>query len=336
MPRRRHGDGECLLRVEKQRAAELYERMALIRRVEERLIDEYGSRRLRMALHLSIGQEGVAVGVLDESRASDTVIGTHRSHAIYLAKGGDLQALIDEFYSLPTGCSAGVGGSMHLSDPDVGLLGSTAVLGGGVPIAVGGALAHRRAGRGDIAFAFTGDGGVDEGSFWESLNLAALLRLPVLFVVENNGYSTLTTQPARQASVDIVAKCRAFGVEALAADGNDVLGLAATVAGLVGRLREGEGPFVLEARTFRYVAHVGVVSDWGAGRPLADRDQWPACDPLVRFADSKTLPAGELADIGARVDKVVDEAFATSIAAFETLNAVEQLEAPPPPGSAHA
>lgn len=310
--------------------------MLLIRRVEERLIGEYGSRRLRMPLHLSIGQEGAAVGVLRASRAEDTVVGTHRSHAIYLAKGGGLQALIDEFYSLPTGCSGGVGGSMHLSDPRVGLLGSTAVLGGGVPISVGGAFAHRRAGRGNIAFAFTGDGGVDEGSYWEALNLAALLHLPVLFVVENNGYSTLTTQRSRQASTDLVSKCRAFGVESLVADGNDVITLADTVAGLVNRLRNGEGPFVAEIRTFRYVAHVGVVSDWGAGRPLSERAQWPASDPLVRFEQTGVLGAGELSAVHTRVDGQVNVAFSNSIDAFEALNAVEQLVAPPPPNSSRA
>lgn len=310
--------------------------MLLIRRVEERLIDEYGSRRLRMPLHLSIGQEAAAVGVLHASRAEDTVVGTHRSHAIYLAKGGDLQALIDEFYSLPTGCSGGVGGSMHLADPSVGLLGSTAVLGGGVPLSVGGAFAHRHAGRGNIAFAFTGDGGVDEGSFWESVNLAAVLRLPVLFVVENNGYSTLTTQESRQASADIVAKCRAFGVESLVADGNDVLATAHTVAGLVRRLRQGEGPFVAEVRTFRFVAHVGVVSDWGAGRPLSELEQWPACDPLVRFEQAGELSGGELSAVHARVDARVKAAFATAITAFEALNSIEQLAAPPPPSSSRA
>jgi len=316
--------------------AQLYERIALIRRVEERLIHEYGSRRLRMPLHLSIGQEAAAVGVLYASRARDTVVGTHRSHAIYLAKGGGLQAMIDELYSLPTGCSGGLGGSMHLSDPGAGLLGSTAVLGGGVPISVGSALAHRWAGEGNIAFAFTGDGGVDEGSFWESLNLAALLRLPVLFAVENNGYSTLTAQHSRQASVDIVAKCRAFGVESLSADGNDVVSLAATAADLVSRLRGGEGPFVLELRTFRQVAHVGVVADWGAGRPLGEYQQWPSCDPLVRFEQSTALSGAQLSAVRAGVDRQVDAAFAGAIAAFEALNAVMQLPAPPPPSPSRA
>lgn len=309
----------------------LYERIYRVRSVEERLIEEYGSRRIRMALHLSIGQEAVAVGTLSVTRPTDTVIGTHRSHALYLGKGGDLQAMIDEFYSLPSGCSRGFGGSMHLAAPDVGMLGATAVVGGGVPLAVGQALAHKRAGDGNISIAFTGDGGIDEGSFWEALNLAAVLRLPVLFLVENNGYSTLTSQVNRQASLDLIAKGSAFGVESLQVDGNDVMEVAATAAAVIGRLRSGQGPFLLEATTFRYVSHVGVVSDWGAGRPVEECEQWPACDPVLRFEQSGLLAPSEAAAVRARVDHQVDDAFQTAIAAFEAVNAIEQLAAPPPP-----
>lgn len=309
----------------------LYERMYRIRRVEEQLIEEYGSRRIRMAVHLSIGQEAASVGVMSTVDASDTVVGTHRSHALYLAKGGDLQAMIDEFYSLPSGCSSGVGGSMHLSAPDVGMLGATAVLGGGVPIAVGAALAHKRDGSGRISIAYTGDGGIEEGSFWESLNLAAVLRLPVLFLVENNGYSTLTPQAARQAHLDLMAKGAAFGVESVRVDGNDVMEVAAMAADVVARLRAGQGPFLLEAVTFRYVAHVGVVSDWGAGRPLEECERWPACDPLVRFEQQQVLTPGELAAIRTEIDAGVERAFDRAIEGFETVNAFEQLPAPPPP-----
>lgn len=328
--------GAELNQMGRQSPAAMYERMYLIRCVEERLISEYGSRRLRMALHLSIGQEAVAVGLLGAARSTDTVVGTHRSHAIYLAKGGGLQEMIDEFYSLPTGCSHGVGGSMHLSAPEAGMLGATAVLGGGVPIAVGGGFAHQRAGEGNISFAMTGDGGVDEGSFWEALNLAALLRLPVLFVVENNGYSTLTPQRARQAAVDMSAKASSFGVGSASVDGNDVIEVDRVVSGMVEQLRAGEGPLVVEARTFRYVAHVGVVSDWGNGRPLPEREVWPACDPLVRLEQAGVVPGDELASVRSRVQVAVDDAFVAAIAAFEARNAVEHLEAPPPPSASRA
>lgn len=309
----------------------LYEQLLRIRRVEERLIEEYGSRRLRMALHLSIGQEAVSVGVFGATRPTDTVVGTHRSHAAYLAKGGDLQAMVDEFYSLAEGCSRGRGGSMHLAAPEVGLLGSSAVLGGGVPMAVGGGFVAKRAGRGDLAVAFTGDGGIDEGSFWESLNLAALLHLPVLFVVENNGYSTLTPQGLRQASTDVVAKSEAFGVPAASVDGNDVLATRAATVDAVQRVRSGSGPVMLETTVFRYTAHVGVVADWGSGRPAEMAETWSTVDPLAVLRARAELDPASLAPVEQRVADEVDAVFARSIESFERVNALAGLEAPPPP-----
>jgi TPP-dependent pyruvate/acetoin dehydrogenase alpha subunit len=311
----------------------LYEEMLLIRAVEERLIEEYPSRRLRMPLHLSIGQEAVAVGVLGATRASDAVIGTHRSHAVYLAKGGALQPMIDEFYSLPTGCSGGLGGSMHLSAPEVGLLGSSAVLAGGVPIAVGLGLAAKRRGEGDLAIAFAGDGAVDEGVFWESLNLAAVLRLPVLFMVENNGYSTLTTQADRQASVDLVGKAHAFGVQAQCIDGNDAVGVRATTRQVIEGVRGDGRPYLLEAQTFRWNAHVGVEPDWGKGRPLTGVASWTTEDPLARLTGAGLVSPAEASGIGDRVASVVRDAFAQSIEDFEAINAVARLEAPASPAA---
>jgi pyruvate dehydrogenase E1 component alpha subunit len=312
-------------------AAVLYERMCLIRRVEERVIEEYASRRIRMAVHLSNGQEAVAVGVLAAATPHDTTVGTHRSHAVYLAKGGDLQAFVDELYSLPTGCSGGFGGSMHLSAPDVGMLGATAVLTGAVPVVVGTAFAHQRAADGTIAYAFTGDGGIDEGAFWESLNLAALLRLPVLFVVENNRYSTLTHQARRQANPDVVRKAEAFGVPSRRIDGNDVVQVANAAVEATEAMRQGGGPRLLEALTFRFVAHVGVESDWGSGRPLDELAAWPGCDPLARLRATELLGEGEVAAMEASVAERVDAAFHTAIGRFEDLNASMQLAAPPPP-----
>ena len=312
-------------------AAQLYERMCLVRRVEERVIEEYGSRRIRMAVHLSNGQEAVAVGVLTTASPDDTTVGTHRSHAVYLAKGGDLQAFVDELYSLPTGCSGGFGGSMHLSAPEVGMLGATAVLAGAIPIVVGTAFAHRRAGDGNIAYAFIGDGGIDEGAFWEALNLAALLRLPVLFVVENNRYSTLTPQTHRQAVPDVVRKAEAFGVPSRRIDGNDVVEVADAALDATEAMRELGGPRLLEALTFRYVAHVGVESDWGHGRPRDELAAWPRCDPLARLRSTGLVGENEVAAIEASVTARVDAAFQTAITRFEDLNASMQLAAPPPP-----
>jgi TPP-dependent pyruvate/acetoin dehydrogenase alpha subunit len=328
------GHGTACTFSDVRATVDLFRSMLMIRKIEERVIAEYPSRRIRMAVHLSNGQEGVAVAVLGGSRATDTVVGTHRSHAIYLAKGGHPQAFVDELYGLPSGCSGGVGGSMHLSAPEVGLVGSSAVLGGGVPIAVGLAEAHRRTGRGDVSFAITGDGGIDEGSFWEALNLAALRSLPVLFVIENNGYSTLTPPAVRQARTDVLGKAAAFGVDAVRVDGTDARKLAEVVDASVGRIRAGEGPLLIEATTFRFVAHVGVESDFGKGRPTQDADRWPAEDPIERIRPLVVDAGEDVAVIEASVATFVDEIFRSAIERFEAANVVAGLQAPPPPRSA--
>lgn len=283
-----------------------------------------------MAVHLSIGQEGVAVGVVGHSRPGDLMVGTHRSHAFYLAKGGDLKSFVDELYSLPTGCTYGRGGSMHLADASVGFLGASAVLGGGVPIALGLAFAKKEQASDDVVFAVTGDGGVDEGSFYESLNLAALWELPVIFVVENNGYSTFTPVVSRQARVDILEKSRAFGVPASRLDGCDTEGLAVQVSEIVNGCREGNGPHLIEVLTHRRLAHVGIVSDWGAGRDPAAEPDWNAVDPLAP-AFWKKLPHAEQLEIHARLTEHVDHAFRSAIERFEDMNQVAKLEAPPAP-----
>jgi pyruvate dehydrogenase E1 component alpha subunit len=317
------------------RTAELlYESVALIRAVEERVIEEYPTRRIRMPVHLSIGQEGVAAGLMVGSRTTDTVIGTHRSHAFYLAKGGDLQALVDELYSLPSGCSLGRGGSMHLTDQEVGFLGSTAVLGGGVPISVGLAFANRARQVDDVVYAITGDGGVDEGSFYEALNLASLWSLPVIFVVENNGYSTLTSQANRQAVTDILSKSEAFGVPASRFCGSDTVGLSAHAAPVVMRSRRGEGPQLIEVTTHRHLGHVGISSDWGSGRPLSAEPDWSVVDPLARHHWINHVASERLDAVLDRVKTRIDLAFRSAIDRFELMNREMKLEAPPSPDSA--
>ena len=238
-------------------ALELYGMMFLIRHVEERIKTEYANRNIRMAVHLSIGQEAVAAGVLMAARGVDCCVSTHRCHAHYLAKGGDLGEMIDEFYSLDSGCSRGQGGSMHLFDRKANMWGSGAIVGGGIPIAVGIGLALKQWGVAGVSIGFSGDGGTDEGAFYESLNLAALLQLPVLFVVENNGYSTLTPQAKRQASPDVVAKAKSFGVDGLTVDGNDALAVHREAEAMLRSIRSTHRPLLLEAVTYRMGAHVG-------------------------------------------------------------------------------
>jgi TPP-dependent pyruvate/acetoin dehydrogenase alpha subunit len=314
----------------------LYETMVLIRQVEERLRAEYAGRNIRGPIHLSIGQEGVAAGVLVASEAVDVCVSTHRNHAHYLAKGGDVQRMVNELYGLSSGCSGGAGGSMHLFDDEVGMWGSSAIVGGSVPLALGLGLAKKMKGDHGVAIAFSGDGGADEGSFWESLNLAALLELPVLFVVEQNELSTSTTFAARQAGRDLVRKATAFGVPAERTDGDDVVGVYGLASELLASVRSERRPRLIEAMTSRLCAHVGpAVSIDDRTGPYSDWGARVAREPVRRF---RARVESEAPDVLSRLPAIegamkarVDDVFRDAKAAFDEVNAVAGLEAPPPP-----
>ena len=322
--------------MDKDIVLKLYERMLLIRGVDERLMMEYPSRNVRMAVHLSIGQEGIGAGVLLACRPTDCCLSTHRCHAHYLGKGGDLNEMIDEFYSLPTGCSRGYGGSMHLFDKKVNMWGSGAIVGGSLPIAVGIALALKQLGRSDVCVVFTGDGGVDEGVFFESINLAALLKLPVLFVVENNFYSTLTPQAKRQASLDIVAKARSFGVDSESMDGNDALTVYERTLIILEMIRQASRPYLVEATTYRLCAHVGPGSDFGSGRrPESELAVWKEREPIGTLLRRIQADYPELLPQCRTVEQAVaaqiETAFAGAKARFDVENTKWNIPAPKPP-----
>lgn len=322
--------------VDGQTALRLYEMMFLIRTVDERIKKEYSSRNIRMAVHLSIGQEAAATGVLMAARQSDCCVSTHRCHAHYLAKGGNLSEMINEFYSLETGCSRGYGGSMHLFDKKANMWGSGAIVGGGVPISVGMGLALKQTSTESVCIGFTGDGGTDEGVFYESLNLAALLRVPVLFVVENNGYATLTPQVNRQASADVVSKARSFGVDGLSIDGNDVIEVWRVTKGILESIRRTCHPFLLEAITYRLCAHVGPDSDFGVGgRPEPEFLKWQTRDPiaLLKKRIEHEMPglSPQIGQIEQEVLARVDITFETSKRDFETIDSRVGLPSPEPP-----
>ena len=289
-----------------------------------------------MAVHLSIGQEAIPTGVLLAGRRSDCCISTHRSHAHYLAKGGDLTEMIDELYSLETGCCHGRGGSMHFFDKKVNLWGSGAIVAGGIPIATGIALALKQRATDDICIGFTGDGGTDEGAFHESLNLAALLNLPVLFVVENNGYSVLTPQAKRQANPDVVAKASSFGIKGISIDGNDVLEVYETARQIINEMRRNSQPFLLEAITYRQYPHVGPGSDFGkGGRPEEELLGWMEKEPIRRLKVKIQNEYSDLAPQCAQIEKQVEEriskAFESAKTHFAIKNAEVGLVAPKPP-----
>lgn len=289
--------------------ARLYRSLYRIRRVEEEVARAYPTDKIKSPVHLSIGQEAVSVGVCDALRTDDIVFGTYRGHAMYLAKGGDLNAMVAELFGKATGCTRGKGGSMHLIDPEAGVMGTSAVVGTSIANAAGYAYALQLRKSDAVVACFFGDGATEEGVFAETLNFAALKKLPVLFVCENNGYAIHTHQSRRQGRPDIRAKAEAYGVEAERLDGNDVLGLVERARAAVAKLRAGEGPMFFEVTTYRWREHVGPGSDYQLGfRTEAERDPWVAADAVRRLAEQ--LPVRARAAIESSVEAEVAEAFA--------------------------
>lgn len=265
-------------------AAALFRDMLRIRRAEERIAEMVESGEVRCPCHLCIGQEGVAVGVCAALEEGDTVWGGHRSHGHYLARGGSLPGLFAEVLGRTEGCSGGRGGSMHLAAPEVGLYGTVPIVAATVPLAAGAAFAAKCAGKNRVAVVFFGDGATEEGHLHETLNLAALYRLPLLFVCENNQYSSHLHWSGRRLKDNLSEAGDFHGVPGERVDGNDVRAVQSAAAVAVNRARAGGGPFFLEARTFRWRGHVGPSWDMDVGvRRRDELSEWIARDPIARI-----------------------------------------------------
>jgi pyruvate dehydrogenase E1 component alpha subunit len=261
----------------------LYQVALRVRRVEERIRDLYAAGRMPGFIHLSLGQEGVAAGACLALRRDDTVTSTHRGHGHYLAKGGSLRGLVAELYGKATGCCRGKGGSMHLADVAAGYLGANGVLTAGLPLACGAGLSARMRGTDQVCVAFFGDGAANRGPFHESINLAAVWRLPVVFVCENNWWASTTSFQAATAGGSVAARGAGYGVPSEAIDGNDAVAVHQTVGQAVARARAGGGPSLVEARTIRWQGHFE-----GDPQGYRGRDEVAAgrrADPVVRLAD---------------------------------------------------
>ena len=258
--------------------------MLTIRLAEEAIAGMVESGEARCPCHLGIGQEAVAVGLAEHLRPTDRCFGAHRSHSHYLALGGSLNELVAEVLGKVTGCSRGYGGSMHLRAPQVGLLGTVPIVGATVPIATGAALAAKLDGRGDIAVSFLGDGATEEGVFHESLNLAASMSLPVLFVIENNLYSSHLHISLRQPNDRVARFAEAHAIETAVLDGNDI-GIVSSVTGeVVEGMRSQPRPFLIEAVTYRWRGHVGHREDMDVGVERTDNlPAWKMRDPIGRL-----------------------------------------------------
>lgn len=267
----------------------LFRKALLIRLVEERIIELYPSDRIQSPVHLSIGQEAVAVGVCDALRTDDLVFATYRSHGFYIAKGGRLDAMFAELYGRIGGISKGKAGSMHLCAPEVGLMGSSAVVASTIPHAVGAALSFKRRGSSRIAVAVFGDGATEEGVYHESLNFAALMKVPVLFLCEDNGLAVHSFRHVRQ-SYSLPKHAATFGIASRRLEeGWDMLAVRQATLEAVAHVRAG-APFLLEIATARYKEHVGTGDDFHFGyRDQADIDAWKRRDPLI--VDSRLAEA---------------------------------------------
>jgi pyruvate dehydrogenase E1 component alpha subunit len=295
----------------------MYRQMLRIRYTEEGFVEPVVSGEIRCPVHLSSGQEAAAVGVGLALRREDCLFGTHRSHGHYLAKGGDLKGLVGEVFCRETGCARGHGGSMHVIDPSVGMIGAAPIVAGTVSLAVGAALGAVIRRQKAVAVSCFGDGAMGEGAVWESMNLAAVLRLPVMFVCENNYYST--HMPIRECRVRpaIADSGETLGVPGVAVDGNDVVAVYRAAVRARRRCVAGRGPVLLELKTYRFRGHVGpddnIQGQHTDIRPAAEIARWKRRDPLVRFARYLQTTAGfskaRLEKIENTARREVDEAF---------------------------
>ena len=294
-------------------ARRLYEQMVLIRKFDERVGDLFRRAKLPGFVHLYIGEEAIATGVCAVLRADDYITSTHRGHGHYIAKGGDLKACMAELYGKDTGCCRGKGGSLHVADASVGMLGANGIVAANLPIAVGAAYGAAKIRKTDqVVGAFFGDGATNEGAFHEAANLAGAWKLPVVFVCENNYYGVGTRLGAVSASESLVERAGAYGMPAISLDGNDVLAVREAAGQAVERARAGDGPTFLECRTWRHRGHMeGEQPKYWQEQ---ERNEWLGRDPLPAFAE-KLISDGVLseeavAEIDAAAVAQIDEAVA--------------------------
>jgi TPP-dependent pyruvate/acetoin dehydrogenase alpha subunit len=287
-----------------------YRSLYRIRRVEEEIARVYPTDQIKSPVHLSIGQEAIAVGVCEALQPQDIVFGTYRSHALYLAKGGDLKRMIAELYGKVTGVARGKGGSMHLIDTQAGVMGTSAVVGTTIPQAVGYAYALKLQKKSSVVASFFGDGAVEEGVFHESMNFASLKKLPVIFICENNFYAIHSHQLARQPMSNICERMQPYGIPAERVDDNDVLKIYGLVKKGIDEMRSGVvGPRFFECMAYRWMEHVGPNQDFRAGyRSIEEAKPWFERDQVKLIGGM--LEPGVRMDIEAEVEAEIQEAFA--------------------------
>lgn len=292
----------------------IYRSLVACREFEDRLYNLFLTETMPGTMHQYTGQEAVAVGVCTALRQDDYITSTHRGHGHAVAKGVSLHSLMAEMFAKETGCCGGMGGSMHVTDISVGMLGATGVVGGGIPIATGAALSAQLRGSDQVAVSFFGDGAVNEGSFHESLNQAGVWKLPVIYVCENNLYGFSIPLSTASAVVDIADRVAGYGFPGVAVDGNDVLAVYAAAREAVARARRGDGPTLIECKTYRQRGHSRF--EKSNYRTEEEVQSWLTMDPIVRFgrflAERNVLSEDAAAQIRQEVLNELAEAVAFS------------------------
>ena len=261
---------------------EMLRRMLTIRRFEERASDDYTAGKIYGVVHCYIGEEAVAVGVCSALGQGDRIISTHRGHGHCIAKGADLNRMMAELYGRQTGYCKGKGGSMHIADFGIGMLGANGIVAGGIAIVTGAGLAAQMEGKGGVAVSFFGDGASNAGPFHECLNIAATCKLPMLYVCENNMYAAQTAAAATHALSDVAARAAGYGIPGVVVDGNDIFAVYQAANRAVERARAGEGPSLIECKTYRWRAHTERKGQPDPRDPV-EREAWLRRDPIAQL-----------------------------------------------------
>jgi pyruvate dehydrogenase E1 component alpha subunit len=304
------GEIRLAINLSKDKLTHMYKQMLEIRLFEEKVFDLYAQNLVPGTIHLYLGEEAVAVGVCSALNKDDYIVSTHRGHGHCIAKGADPKRTMAEILGKKTGYCKGKGGSMHIADFNIGMLGATAVVGAGLPIAVGAALSAKLRKTNQVTACFFGEGASNQGTFHESINLASTWKLPVIFVCENNLYAMGTRQSTVMAIENVADRATAYGIPGIVVDGNDVLAVFEATQKAVERARKGEGPTLIECKTYRLKGHSRV--DPAKYRPKEEVEQWLTKDPIKRFKEkllqTKTLTEPEIKQTEKEVSNEIEEA----------------------------
>jgi pyruvate dehydrogenase E1 component alpha subunit len=304
------------MRLTREELLRAYRRMRMIRGFEEKLAELVAAGKMGGFMHLYAGEEAVAVGVCENLHETDWVASTHRGHGHCIAKGVDVAAMMAELFGRATGCCKGKGGSMHIADMDKGMLGANGIVGAGIPLTTGAALTAKLKRTGAVAVAFFGDGASNQGQFHESLNMAALWKLPAVYVVENNGFGEFTPTEFAVPVKDIAVRAGSYGMRSLIADGMDFFDVYEKAADAIAHARRGDGPVLLECKTYRFHGHY--VGDSLAYRSKEEALRWiQTRDPLQAFERSVVEAGLVLSDDLRRLDREVQDELALAVAAAE-------------------